>query len=48
MADDVQRALTEELTAQGFEVEIQDTKRIGADRYVVYLLRGFFAERLSG
>ena len=28
MADDGQRTLTKELTAQGFEVEIQDTKRL--------------------
>ncbi len=48
MADDVQRALTEELTAQGFGVEIRDTKRLGADRYVVYLLRGCRAKGYFG
>ena len=48
MADDIQRALTEELTAKGFEVEIQDTKRLGADRYVVYLLRGCRAKGYFG
>ena len=48
VADDIQRALTNELTAQGFEVEIQDTKRLGADRYVVYLLRGCRAKGYFG
>ncbi len=48
MADDGQRALTKELTAQDFEVEIQDTKRLGADRYVVCLLRGCRAKGYFG
>ena len=48
MADDGQRALTKELTAQGFDVEIQNTKRLGADRYVVYLLRGCRAKGYFG
>ena len=48
MADDVQRALNKELTAQGFDLEIQDTKRLSADRYVVYLLRGCRAKGYFG
>ncbi len=48
MADDGQRVLTKELTAQGFDVKSQDTKRLSTDRYVIYLLRGCRAKGYFG
>jgi len=48
MADDVQRALTEELTAQGFEVDLQCTGRVFRERYFCYLARGSLSKGYFG
>ena len=48
MADDVQRALTKELTAQGFEVDLQCTGRVFRERYVCYLARGSLSKGYFG